>query len=161
MREIKHIVIHCSATPDGKVVTVDDIDRMHRERGFKRIGYHFVIELDGTRKPGRALVDIGAHVEGSNAHSIGICMIGTARFSEAQWDALYTLVRELEYEFPQAVVLGHRDFSPDLDGDGIIEPWEWFKLCPGFDVAAWRMGGMESLWNHAHLYTPPAPPGPT
>jgi N-acetyl-anhydromuramyl-L-alanine amidase AmpD len=152
VRQITAIVVHCAATPDGKDVSIEDIDRMHRERGFKRVGYHFVIEVDGAVMTGRELESVGAHVEGSNTYSIGVCLIGTARFTAPQWDSLAALVRKLEARFPGLAVHGHRDYSPDLNGDGVLDPWEWFKLCPGFDVTAWRLAGMNTLWNPAHLY---------
>lgn len=137
MRAIRHIVIHCAATPNGKPFTIEDIDRWHRERGWRCVGYHFVIELDGTVRRGRDVAEIGAHVLGSNADSIGICMIGMDRFTPAQWAALAQLHADLSVTFPFALWQGHRDFSPDQDGDGVIESWEWERTCPGFDVRAW------------------------
>ena len=138
MREIRDIVVHCSATKNGDGrITIKDIDRMHRERGWKRVGYHYVIHVDGTIHIGRSVEEIGAHVQGSNATSIGICMIGTSQFTKAQWSSLGALVRALHMRFPAANIVGHRDFSPDLNGDGIIQPREWLKTCPGFDVRTW------------------------
>lgn len=134
MRDIRAIVIHCSATPDGKPFTIADIDRWHRERGWRKVGYHRVIHVDGSVHVGRKLKEIGAHVAGQNSHTVGICMIGTRRFTLAQWGALANLVAELRLLYPAANVQGHRDYSPDLNGDGIIEPWEFMKECPGFDV---------------------------
>lgn len=143
MRTITGIVIHCSASANGDSrVTRDVIDGWHREKGWRKIGYHYVIEVDGFIKPGRDLEEIGAHVEGSNAHTVGICMVGTDRFAQAQWNSLAAIVRELREKYPEATVMGHRDYSPDKDGDGVIEPWEWLKTCPGFDVAAWIENGM-------------------
>jgi len=157
MRDIKHIVIHCSASRNGDAsVNAQAIDRWHRERGWHGIGYHYVIHVDGTLAKGRPLERIGAHVAGQNATSIGICMVGTDRFSVEQWEMLRGLCLDLQAEFPGAVILGHRDFSPDQDGDGVIEPWEWFKLCPGFDVAAWRLSGMDPYWDVKHLMPDPA-----
>ena len=89
-RLIKHIIIHCAATPNGKDIKASAIDAMHKARGFNRtsqairafnqslkhIGYHMVIEVDGNIALGRGLEEVGAHVQGSNANSIGICMIG-------------------------------------------------------------------------------------
>lgn len=155
-REIRHIVIHCSATPDGWWFTAEAIDRWHGDRGFERreaacaafnphlvaIGYHYVIKTNGVVDTGRHEDEIGAHVAGSNAHSIGVCMIGTGRYTRAQWDALAHLVTELRGCYPDAEVCGHRDCSPDADGDGVVEPWEWLKTCPGFDVAGWLCRGM-------------------
>jgi N-acetyl-anhydromuramyl-L-alanine amidase AmpD len=154
MRHIKFIVVHCSASPNGRAVSAQEIDAWHRQRGFRRrapvgqphlphIGYHYVIDIDGTVTEGRSLGEIGAHVAGSNARSIGICMIGTDRYTREQWDALANLRDDLTLTFPEAKWLGHRDFSPDQDGDGVIEPWEFIKTCPGFDVAEWiRNGGL-------------------
>lgn len=142
MRQISHIIIHCSASQNGDArVTRDVIDRWHRERGWNGIGYHYVIEVDGTRAQGRPESVIGAHVEGQNANSIGVCMVGTDRFSRAQWDELAVLVADLAARYPDADIKGHRDYSPDKNGDGIIEPWEWMKTCPGFDVKTWWANG--------------------
>jgi len=151
MRQITHIVIHCAATPNGKPVSVEEIDSWHAQRGFKRseaaraasnshlaaIGYHYFIETNGTIRAGRALEEIGAHVQGSNSKSIGICMAGTSAYSIEQWNSLAVLLRTLCLNHPAAEVLGHRDFSPDQNGDGVVEPWEWTKTCPGFDVRGW------------------------
>jgi N-acetyl-anhydromuramyl-L-alanine amidase AmpD len=149
VREIRHIVVHCSATPNGNAnFTIADLDRMHRERGWKKIGYHYVIEIDGLLSHGRPIEEIGAHVAGSNATSIGICMIGTDKFTARQWDALKALVEYLQRRFPTAKVCGHRDFSPDLNGDGIIQKHEWIKICPGFDVKSWLQNTMKPFPVH-------------
>lgn len=172
-RTINAVVIHCAATPNNKSFKAADIDAMHKLRGFKRdsqacrnfnpelksIGYHFVIDIDGTIETGRGLEEIGAHVQGSNAKSIGISMVGTDKFSEAQWLSLRTCLINLagtilnrtmmtadaalqSYKDMGISVKGHRDYSPDINGDGIIERTEWIKICPGFDVSAWLRGGM-------------------
>lgn len=162
MRKIRRIIIHCSATPNGVPVKVQTIDEGHRLRKFKRtpeairsynpglkhIGYHWFIALDGTEFPGRHWTEIGAHVNGSNADSLGICMAGTDRFSAAQWRTLKTRLVAAMSQWPEAEVSGHRDHSPDLDGDGVIEPQEWIKICPGFDVAAFLRNGMSPLPKH-------------
>jgi len=75
----KEIIIHCSATPEGRDYTVEDIRRWHLNRGFKDIGYHFVIYRDGSIHVGRAKDLVGAHCEGHNAISIGVCYIGGVR----------------------------------------------------------------------------------
>lgn len=153
-RRIDAIVIHCSATPDGRWTTAPDIDRWHDERGFERgaawrarqnpdlkaIGYHYVIYTNGAIATGRHLDEIGAHAGGHNARTIGICMIGTGAYTALQWRALASLVEKLQTRYPAAKVIGHRDLSPDIDGDGIVEPQEWLKTCPGFDVATWLAG---------------------
>ena len=76
MRKIDKIIIHCSATPEGRVVTVTEIDKWHREKGYNGIGYHYVIGLNGEVWKGRDINLIGAHTQGQNANSIGICYVG-------------------------------------------------------------------------------------
>lgn len=143
-RLLLRIIIHCSATPDGKDFTAKDINTWHINRGWKSIGYHFVILLDGTIEVGRPIGQIGAHTLGFNKDSIGICYIGgldkdgkipkDTRTPE-QIKSMHWLVEELTRKYPSIIeVRGHRDYSPDKNGDGIIEPWEWLKACPCFDV---------------------------
>ena len=149
MNKIDSIIIHCSATRAGQDLTAKDIDRMHRARGFNQIGYNYVIRIDGTVEKGRSLVVDGAHCntkgfsESSyNKHSVGICYIGgldangkpTDTRTIAQKAALRELVAKLCKEYGIIEVLGHRDTSPDLDGSGEIEPTEYIKACPCFDV---------------------------
>lgn len=162
MRPIDLIVIHCSATPNGRWTTVEDIDRWHAERGFHRnpalignnqpslkaIAYHFAIYTNGAVATGRGLTEVGAHVKGHNANSIGVCMVGTDKFSPAQWASLKANIEGLQQQFAGARVVGHRDLSPDLNGDGEIEPVEWLKVCPGFSVADWIAGERASLAGH-------------
>ncbi len=120
MRSISEIIIHCSATPEGKHFTVQDIDRWHRKRGWQCIGYHYVIYLDGTVVKGRPETQIGAHCLNHNAHSIGICYIGglTADCKKskdtrtpAQRAALVRLVKDLRHKYPHATVHGHSEYA--------------------------------------------------
>jgi N-acetylmuramoyl-L-alanine amidase len=172
-RTIRHIIIHCAGSPNFKKLTASDVNSGHKTRGFKRasqavrsfnpelpnIGYHFFIGIDGKVQTGRGLEEIGAHVQGSNADSIGICMAGTDKFTPEQWQALRGLLIELAGKIRGTVFMGveaalkaykemgidikgHRDYSPDLNGDGQITRNEWIKTCPGFDVALWIKGGM-------------------
>ncbi len=150
--DIDAIVIHCSATPEGKDVRAKDIEREHLKRGFKCIGYHFVIDLDGTIEEGRPLTMNGAHCEKPgfsgrpyNQHSIGICYVGGVAKdgktpkdtrTDAQKLAMQALVANLTMQYPITEVIGHRDASPDLNGDGKISRWEWLKSCPCFEVKA-------------------------
>ncbi len=174
MRPINLIVIHCSATKNGDslfrgsfgtpgfVTPVSAIDGWHAKRGFHRqpaarqrfnpslaaIGYHYVIQLDGAVATGRHEDEPGAHAAGFNQKSIGVCLVGTNRFSAAQWASLAEAVRLLKKRYPDARVVGHRDLSPDQNANGIVEPFEWLKTCPGFDVAAWIDGGMLPVTDH-------------
>lgn len=152
MRAIRSIVIHCAASKDGDPsVTRDVIDQWHRAKGWRMIGYHRVIHIDGSVHVGRKLKEIGAHVAGQNSHTVGICMIGTRRFTYAQWGALANLVSELLLLYGDVNLCGHRDYSPDQNGDGIIEPWEFMKECPGFDVAEWILGGKQPMTDHLFI----------
>jgi len=129
MRKINEIIVHCSATPEGRAHTVADIRRWHKQRGFVDIGYHYVIYLDGTIHAGRALERTGAHCTGHNKNSIGICYIGgmtkdmkmakDTRTPE-QKNALRSLLKQLRKQFPGARIFGHRDFAA--------------KACPSFDA---------------------------
>lgn len=141
-RPINLIVIHCSATRITRSYTVDDCRRDHRNRGFADIGYHYYITRDGVVHAGRPLYTEGAHAVGYNRYSIGICYEGgldaqgepaDTRTPE-QRTVLRLLVQQLKRKFPAARVCGHRDLSPDTNGNGVVEPHEWLKQCPCFDV---------------------------
>ncbi len=128
MRKINKIIIHCSATPEGRPVSVKDIDRWHRERGFSEIGYHWVVCLDGHMWPGRDEEIPGAHTVGQNANSIGVCYIGGVdknmkakdTRTEYQKVGLRMLVQDLLKKYPGATVHGHNEFAA--------------KACPSFNV---------------------------
>jgi len=131
-----YIAVHCSASVPDIATDAKVIDRWHRQRGFLMIGYHYVIKTDGTIEKGRDEEAIGAHVEGYNSTSIGICMVGgvdangptgkpVKNFSESQFDSLLTLLKTLKAKYPKAVIQGHRDFPKVA------------KACPCFDVIPW------------------------
>lgn len=130
MRQINYIIIHCSATKAGQDFRAKDIDRWHRERGWDGIGYHKVIDLDGTIEPGRSEAKPGAHCKGHNSDSIGICYIGgldkngkpADTRTELQKAALAGLVADYKRRFPNANVVGHRDM-PNVH-----------KACPCFNA---------------------------
>ncbi len=144
MRKINEIIVHCSATREGSDYHADDIRRWHLERGYRDIGYHYVVTLHGTIENGRPEEQIGAHTKGHNAHSIGVCYIGgldkdgkakDTRTAE-QKKTLGQLLRMLHLKYPDAKILGHRDTSPDTNHNGKVDRWEWLKDCPCFDVAS-------------------------
>ncbi len=128
MRMINQIVIHCSDTPAGMDIGVKEIDEWHKARGWDSCGYHYVIRRNGRLERGRLDGVVGAHVQGHNANSIGICMVGgghgVCNFTQQQWSELQTLIVELTLEYPDAAVCGHRDLNPE-------------KACPAFDARAW------------------------
>ena len=131
MRKINKIIIHCTATPEGRKHDVADVRHWHVEgRGWSDIGYHFLVHIDGTVEYGRPLKRIGAHTSGENKNSIGIAYVGgmTKDMSKAkdtrtqeQKDALVKLIKELIYTYNKDMqIFGHRDFAN--------------KLCPSFDA---------------------------
>jgi N-acetylmuramoyl-L-alanine amidase len=132
MRAINRIIIHCSATPEGKDYTVDTIRKWHKQKGYSDIGYHYVIYRDGSIMKGRPLEKIGAHTVGYNTGSVGICYIGglakdcktpkDTRTKE-QKESLLKLVHSLKEQFPNATIHGHNEFAA--------------KACPSFNVQEW------------------------
>lgn len=129
MRKIKKIIIHCSATPEGRDNTIEDIERWHRQRGFNQIGYHYVIHLDGSINEGRPMHLAGAHCLGYNQSSIGICYIGglakdcsTPKDTRTSYQkaSMLQLLHKLKAEYPDATIHGHNEFAS--------------KDCPCFNV---------------------------
>lgn len=129
MRKINRIIIHCTATPEGRDHTAKEIDRWHREKGWASIGYHFVIRLDGTVENGRPVEKVGAHVKGHNSDSIGVVYVGGCdknmkpkdTRTPAQREALLETVTNLQESYPRATVHGHNEFDKG-------------KACPSFNV---------------------------
>lgn len=140
------IVLHTTATAFGKTETVESIKKMHLDRGFVDIGYHYLIGLQGEIWPGRKpLRSQGAHVRGFNQTTLGVSYVGGLdpsgkafdTRSQAQKDSQVYLLKKLLKIYPRAVILGHRDLSPDMNDDGKISRNEWVKECPCFDAGAW------------------------
>nr|DAV88693.1 MAG TPA: endodeoxyribonuclease I [Caudoviricetes sp.] len=149
-RQIKYLIVHCTATRANVVANVRVIDEWHKARDFHKqrmsghyCGYHFVIAQDGSIEVGRYLNEIGAHTPNYNTPSIGICYAGgldaqgrpaDTRTPE-QKAALEWLLTQLVARFPNIQkIAGHRDFSPDKNGNGIIDKWEYLKDCPCFNA---------------------------
>lgn len=128
MRKISKIVLHCTATPEGRDVSVDDIKQWHLDRGWSDIGYHYVIDINGNLQNGRPLTRVGAHVRGHNKGSIGIAYVGGVDANlkpkdtrtENQKGRLKALILDLMDEYPEATLHGHNEFAN--------------KACPSFDV---------------------------
>lgn len=140
-----YLVVHVTATPPHLDIGASEIRSMHMAKGWSDIGYHYVIRRDGTVEAGRPVLAVGAHVAGINSRSVGIALVGGVdaagrpehNATPAQMAALKKLLSDLTKSFPQATICGHRDLSPDKDGDGIIEPHEHLKACPCFDAIPW------------------------
>lgn len=118
MRAIRKHIVHCSDSTHGDVA---EIRQWHIARGWRDVGYHFVIRRDGEVEVGRTLEDIGAHCEGQNADSIGTCLVGVKDFTPAQFAALRRIHAMLKSMFAGVELFGHRDFNPH-------------KTCPNFEV---------------------------
>lgn len=158
MAKITHIVLHYSATYEDQNLTVKDIDKMHRARGWKMVGYHYVIRRDGVVEEGRPENRTGAHVGGQNTGKIGICCIGginratgpnvgVDNRTPAQIRAQIKLIRDLLKRYPGAKVVGHRDLAA--------------TQCPGFDVVPWwekvQKAAEPSPVQSKPIQTPPKP----
>jgi len=145
MRKIDLIVIHCSATRENMTYKPQQLEADHRARGFQCCGYHYYIRKNGDIVTMRPLALPGAHAKGYNAHSVGICYEGgldkygraACTLTEWQRHSLEMIVRVLLLDYPGSRVVGHRDLSPDVNHNGEVEPMEWTKLCPCFDVRQW------------------------
>ena len=135
MKDVKKIIVHCSATREGDdSINAEVIDRWHKKRGWKGIGYHFVVLIDGSIETGRMINKCGAHTKGMNCKSIGVCYIGgveSERNNKGKYSAkdtrtpeqiatLLELLRLLKKIYPDAKIHGHRDFAA--------------KACPSFDA---------------------------
>ena len=134
MRAIKKIIVHCADTPEGRDDKAADIKRWHtaappKGNGWKDIGYHYVIDLDGTIEPGRPVEQVGSHCSGHNQDSIGVCYVGGCDKNMKPKDtrtpeqrvALIWLLKYLVAKYPGATIYGHRDFNSG-------------KSCPSFDA---------------------------
>jgi N-acetylmuramoyl-L-alanine amidase len=135
MKKVENIIVHCSATREGDdSINAEVIDQWHKKRGWKGIGYHFVVLIDGSIETGRMINKCGAHTKGMNCSSIGVCYIGgveSERNEDGKYEAkdtrtpeqiatLLELLRLLKKIYPEAKINGHRDFAA--------------KACPSFDA---------------------------
>lgn len=154
LRDVRYIIVHCSATPASMDIGAKDIDRWHRQRGFDGIGYHAVIRRDGSLERGREITVPGAHAQGYNTMSLGVCLVGgvkslpeaepDANYTASQMAMLATVIRTWKKVYPNATVLGHHDLP---------SPHARSKACPCFDTMQWVSEGMQPV-------TPPTRPGP-
>ena len=158
-RATEYVVWHCSATPPSQDIGAAQISIMHKARGFDDIGYALVVRRDGRIETGEALGKRGAHVRGLNSVSVGICMIGGVdedgnsenNFTDEQWQAARHAFEFLTLLYPDASHVGHRDLSPDSDGDGRVQRHEFLKDCPCYSVAQWIENNLQPVTD---LYAP-------
>ena len=142
MRAIKYIAVHCTA--GSQHTTIKELQQEFRRKGWKNPGYHYVVAADGTitqlldeEKPSNG-------VKGYNSVLINVAYIGGIdaegkpidNRTAAQKASLAGLLGVLHKKYPTATIQGHRDFSPDRNRNGRIEPSEYIKACPCFDAKA-------------------------
>ena len=140
MRKIERIFIHCTAGSQRQ--TVDDLRAELKAKKWRNPGYHYVVLSDGAVRQllGEQFVSNG--VKGYNSTSINVAYTGgidadgkaVDNRTEAQKTSLVRLLKELRVRYPKAEIMGHRDISPDTNGNGIVDPWERIKECPCFDA---------------------------
>lgn len=149
------IILHCTDSPNGRSVSIEEIRRWHTDRGFvgpdgisgtqDDVGYHAAIDVDGSRQLGRGFNQVGAHCEGENHDSIGICLVGTDRFTRAQWDALRRILDDIcmTYGIRPWRIFCHYQF-PSAQKQG--------KACPNIEInriLAWYLSHHEeAIWDH-------------
>lgn len=140
MRTIERIFVHCTAGSQKQ--TIEDLKAEFKERGWKHPGYHYAVMPSGRIEQMLPEEEISNGVQGYNSTSINVAYIGGIdgngkavdnRTSE-QKKSLVDLLKQLRQRYPKARIMGHRDISPDKNGNGIIDPWERIKECPCFDA---------------------------
>lgn len=140
MRKIERIFVHCTASRQN--ATVNDIKAEFKRKGWKNPGYHYLIDKDGVIHQLLDESKVSNGVKGYNSTSINVAYIGGIDSSgkgidnrtEQQKKSLKSLLKMLHSRYPEAVIMGHRDISPDSNGNGIVDPWERIKECPCFDA---------------------------
>lgn len=140
MRSIKRIFVHCTAGSQRQ--TINDLMAEFKRKKWKHPGYHYVIQADGkiTQLLGEQFVSNG--VKGYNSTAINVAYMGgidergkaVDNRTDAQKDSLRKLLKLLKGRYPKAEIMGHRDISPDTNGNGIVDPWERIKECPCFNA---------------------------
>lgn len=140
MRNIKYIAVHCTASSQswGKM----ELEQEFKRKGWKNPGYHFVVLKDGRIIQMLEEEKVSNGVKGFNSVSINVAYVGgidangkaTDNRTQEQKYSLRSLLRILKQKYPKAVIQGHRDFSPDKNGDGKISQNEYIKMCPCFNA---------------------------
>lgn len=143
MRQIKYLVVHCTATP--QTATIEQIKQSWKRIGWRQPGYHYLITPDGVIHKLLDESEVSNGVKGYNSVSLHVSYIGgienrsgkqvaVDNRTAAQRTSIEHLLRDLRERYPDAVILGHRDLSPDRNGNGVVDPWERIKECPSYDA---------------------------
>ena len=136
MRKIKYIAVHCTA--GSQKSTVNDLLEEFRKKRWKAPGYHYVITSDGKIHQLLDTEKVSNGVKGYNSVTVNIAytggMDGVDNRTDEQKKSLVILLKLLRKHYPDAVIQGHRAFSPDKNGNGKIEKHEWITKCPGLEA---------------------------
>ena len=141
MRKIKAIAVHCTATAQN--ATIASIQNYWKNSlKWKSPGYHYIIEANGKITQLLSIEKVSNGVAGHNSNIINVCYVGgitdkgkgTDNRTIEQKASLVDVLTVLKKQFPDAEIKGHRGFSPDKNGNGIIEPAEYIKQCPCFNA---------------------------
>lgn len=140
MRSIRRIFVHCTASSQDW--TDKELRREFKDKGWKNPGYHYVVLKDGTVRQMLGEQSVSNGVKGYNSTSVNVAYVGgidaalkpVDNRTAEQKESLRKLLKELKGRYPKAEILGHRDISPDKNGNGIVDPWERIKACPCFNA---------------------------
>lgn len=145
MRHIARIFVHCTASWQEST-TVESLRKEFKDKGWRAPGYHYVVFPDGNVKKLLEEGLVANGVKNYNSTAIHVAWVGGITHktnseiascdnrTPEQMVALFDLLTKLKLKYKSAMILGHRDISPDLNHNGVIDPWERIKECPCFDA---------------------------
>ena len=140
MRNIKYIAVHCTAS--SQHATIKELLLEFKRKGWSKPGYHHIVDVNGKVFNTLSEDEVSNGVKGFNSNLINVAYIGgidangkpVDNRTEEQKKSLLLLLKALKKKYPNAIIQGHRDFSPDTNQNGIVDPWERIKACPCFDA---------------------------
>ena len=140
MRNIKYIAVHCTAS--SQHATIKELLLEFKRKGWSKQGYHHIVDVNGKVFNTLSEDEVSNGVKGFNSNLINVAYIGgidakgkpVDNRTEEQKKSLLLLLKALKKKYPNAIIQGHRDFSPDTNKNGIVDPWERIKACPCFDA---------------------------
>ena len=140
MRNIKYIAVHCTAS--SQHATIKELLLEFKRKGWSKPGYHYIVDVSGKVFNTLSEDEVSNGVKGFNSNLINVAYIGgidtkgkpVDNRTEEQKKSLLLLLKALKKKYPNAIIQGHREFSPDTNKNGIVDPWERIKACPCFDA---------------------------
>lgn len=145
MRKITRIFVHCTASWQ-ETTTVETLKKEFKAKGWANPGYHWCVFPNGKVVQLLDESKIANGVKGYNSNSIHVAWVGGIKYNvqkkliscdnrtEEQKIALFDILTKLKLKYKDAIIMGHRDISPDLNHNGVIDPWERVKECPAFSA---------------------------